>query len=71
MFGSFSMFYVGAFCSNYEVAGSLDSRGYLRFVTEPSFPSASGFFYLCKKCEAAHLSCSVSCLFHDSLFYKV
>uniref|UniRef100_A0A2K1ZYM9 Pru domain-containing protein n=1 Tax=Populus trichocarpa TaxID=3694 RepID=A0A2K1ZYM9_POPTR len=27
--------------------GSLDSRGYLRFVAEPSFPSASGFFYLC------------------------
>ncbi|KAJ6958656.1 hypothetical protein NC653_040338 [Populus alba x Populus x berolinensis] len=31
--------------------GSLNSRGYFRLVAESSFPSASGFFYLCKKCE--------------------
>ncbi|KAL3567161.1 hypothetical protein D5086_032576, partial [Populus alba] len=27
--------------------GSLNSRGYFRLVAESSFPSASGFFYLC------------------------
>ncbi|KAF9663017.1 hypothetical protein SADUNF_Sadunf18G0114500 [Salix dunnii] len=35
-----------------------------------SFPSASGFFYLCNKCEADP-SCSVSCPFDDSQVYKV
>ncbi|KAG6741128.1 hypothetical protein POTOM_056616 [Populus tomentosa] len=50
--------------------GSLNSRGYFRLVAESSFPLASGFFYLCKKCEADP-SCSVSCPFDDSQFYKV
>ncbi|KAJ6857717.1 hypothetical protein NC651_039210 [Populus alba x Populus x berolinensis] len=53
-----------------EVAGSLNSRGYFRPVAESSFPSASGFSYLCKKCEADP-SCSVSCPFDNSQFYKV
>ncbi|KAB5514756.1 hypothetical protein DKX38_028662 [Salix brachista] len=47
----------------------LNSRGYFRLVAEPSFPSASGFVYLCKKCQADP-SCSVSCPFDDSQFYK-
>nr|TKS00784.1 hypothetical protein D5086_0000179280 [Populus alba] len=50
--------------------GSLNSRGYFRLVAESSFPSASGFFYLCKKCEADP-SCFVSCPFDDSQFYNV
>jgi len=62
--------YVGALWGKYEVVGSLNSRGYFRLVAESSFPSASGFFYLCKKCEADP-SCSVSCPFDDSQFYKV
>ncbi|KAF9662978.1 hypothetical protein SADUNF_Sadunf18G0110600 [Salix dunnii] len=49
--------------------GQLNSRGYFRLVAESSFPSASGFFYLYKKCEADP-SCSVSCPFDDSQFYK-
>ncbi|KAB5514782.1 hypothetical protein DKX38_028688 [Salix brachista] len=48
----------------------LNSRGYFRLGAESSFPSASGFFYWCKKCEADP-SCSVSCPFDDSQFYKV
>ncbi|KAJ6932374.1 hypothetical protein NC651_007954 [Populus alba x Populus x berolinensis] len=51
--------------SNIGAGGSLNSRGYFRLVAESSFPSASGFFYLCKKCEADP-SCSVSCPFDDS-----
>jgi predicted permease len=62
--------YIGAFWGKYEVVGSLNSRGYFRLVAESSFPSASGFFYICKKCEADP-SCSVSCPFDDSQFYKV
>uniref|UniRef100_A0A3N7ERE2 Uncharacterized protein n=1 Tax=Populus trichocarpa TaxID=3694 RepID=A0A3N7ERE2_POPTR len=53
-----------------EVVGSLNSRGYFRLVAESSFPLTSGFFYLCKKCEADP-SCTVSCPFDDSQFYKV
>jgi len=70
MFGIFCVFYIGAFWGNYEVAGSLNSRWYFKLVAESSFPSASGFSYLCKKCEADP-SCSVSCPFDENQFYKV